>query len=169
MWCRGAETPAGLAFAAGHLCAGVLRSLVELSLRRRHVTAVSLPESCWSLSELPTQHRDLKLRLPQATASGRGSVPFAPCWAYSGRMVDTRIRGVGGLKRGTSLRDQRHLSGALQTRGRLYETSSCPAWSSWNCTAKRGCRRGPRPLLVVRARTKSAPRTRHDASPRPGS
>ena len=54
MWCRGAETPAGLAFAAGHRCSDVLRSLAGLPLRWRPAPPRErfLPElSCYATGE----------------------------------------------------------------------------------------------------------------------
>ena len=55
LWCRGAKAPAGLAFAAGHRCSDVLRSLYELSLRRRHVAAVT-PRRAVEGSASPVPH-----------------------------------------------------------------------------------------------------------------
>ena len=66
----------------------------------------------------------------QATASGRGSVPFAPRWAYSGRMVDTRLDGVRGQCARETLafgaRVRRDVSGALLSRGDLIRNLRRP-------------------------------------------
>ena len=122
MWCRGAETPAGLAFAAGHRCLDVLRSFYALSLRRRHVTAVSLPESCWlSLSLLPTRN-PAKLWTRQATAFWPRLSAVCTSLGLQRRHGGHPQGGVRGLcKRDTSLRARvrRDVSGALQTRGDL--------------------------------------------------